>query len=47
MYKILYSHTKRHTTKYKYAVNVQKNVKEAINFDQLNGNTLYPDVIGT
>ena len=40
MYKIFAAGNKRHIIKYKYGIKVLRNVKEAIKFDNDNGNTL-------
>ena len=46
IYKIIFVQTERYTTKYTYADKVPWNVKEAIKFDQQNGNVLYQNVTG-
>ena len=45
MYKIFAAGNKRHIIKYKYGIKVLRNVKEAIKFDNDNGNTLWQDAI--
>ena len=45
MAKIFAAQTKRHGVKYKHGVKVPRNYKEAIKFDQENGNTLWQDAV--